>query len=212
MIELSLALVATLCAVLFGPLQLAVRAVLRKASGRQAVIQWQSAATVGTAIGLLAAPLVLSEWAIAVSVVGLLILLSIIDLAWRWLPYEWTLPLLGLGLAQSVIYGQISDAILGAAIGGGFLFAMQFWFRLRHGGEGLGTGDIWLAAGLGSFSGPQAITLIIALAAVTGIVESAVASMGKAKFNQYNYPVAYGAHLSAAFLVLCIFMDLTRLF
>lgn len=203
-----LALAAMLIAVTAGPLRLLVRFVLRQ-PGNVAVRRWQHPATWGLAGGLVGAVLLAALlWggtaAIGTAVLSLLCLLAVMDIAWRWLPFAWTLPLLALGLAAAWIQGTLPDAAIGMALGGGTLFLLQLGFRLWRGVEALGTGDIWLAAGLGALSGPDRIGLILWLAAMTAL---AAAILGKAlacPVKRQRFGVAYGAHLCLAYPVLLL--------
>ena len=203
-----LALAAMLIAVTTGPLRLLVRFVLRYVSN-VTVRRWQHAATWGLAGGLVGAVMLAALlWggaaAIGTAVLSLLCLLALMDVAWRWLPFAWTLPLLALGLAAAWIQGTLSDAAIGMALGGGTLFLLQLGFRLWRGVEALGTGDIWLAAGLGALSGPDRIGLILWLAAMTALGAAILGKALSGPDTRQRFGVAYGAHLCLAYLVLLL--------
>jgi leader peptidase (prepilin peptidase) / N-methyltransferase len=196
-------------ALALGPVRLAARAALRAAGGRPA-LRWQGAATAGLSAGLLAAPLVAGASlggpsAVWASLLGLMLLLSAQDLAWRWLPFEWTLPLLALGFVAGFLGDMSYDTFLGALIGGGLLLTLQLSFRLARGVEALGTGDIWLAAGLGAFSGPATIAWVLALAALSGLAVEALRKKVPGPGSRNRWGVAYGAHSCAAFLIVSAF-------
>ena len=89
-----------------------------------------------------------------------------------------------------------------AAAGGGMLLALQMYFRILRGVEALGTGDIWLAAGLGTLSGMPPILYILTLAAITGLMGAVIAKFWG---GRQRYGVAFGAHLSLAYFIILLF-------
>ena len=199
------ALLAVMAAVSAGPLRLLVRFVLRYA-GNAAMRRWQRPATWGLASGLVGAvALAALLWggtaALSTAVLSLLLLLGLMDIAWRWLPFGWTLPLLVLGLFAAWLHGTLPDAVLGLILGGGTLWLLQLGFRLWRGVEALGTGDIWLAAGLGSLAGPGLIGLILWLAAMTALGAAVLGKALSGHDTRQRFGVAYGAHLCLAHLV-----------
>ncbi|MEJ8561274.1 prepilin peptidase [Yoonia sp. GPGPB17] len=205
---LSLAAVAVVgFAVVTGPLMLAVRAGLRQHLSPRGIKRWQKPVAIGLGSGAVVATLVCAtalgpKAAVTAAALILLTLLAGIDLAWRWLPFEWTLPLLGLGLLAAAVEDHLSVAIVGLAVGAGTLLALQLYFRLIRGVEALGTGDIWLTAGLGTLSGVPVILYILTLAAVTGLLGAAIARF---RGGRQRYGVAFGAHLSLAYFIFLLF-------
>ncbi len=193
--------------VALGPLRLAVRAVLRRAGGRRTLGR-QAGVTRGLAAGLVAAPVLAGaaqggSAAIHVAAIGLAVLLAAMDLAWRWLPHEWTWPLLGLGLVAAAAGAAPSATALGgvagAALGGGLLAFVQLGFRHVRGIEALGTGDVWLAAAIGAFTGPGPIPWVIALAAVTALGAEMLGARLFPAPRRSRLGVAYGTHLAVMF-------------
>lgn len=204
------AVAAMAVALALGPVQLVARAILRAFGGKPLVNSWQNAATLGLAAGLLAGPLVAGailggDASVTAALLGLAFLLLVQDLAWRWLPLEWTLPLLFLGLSAGFLGGQISDTLLGAFVGAGLLWSLQIVFRFWRGVDALGTGDIWLAAGLGCFAGPATIAWVLGLAAVSGLVEEIVRRTTRTTQARNRWGVAFGAHVIAVFLIVSAF-------
>lgn len=196
-------------AVIGGPLLIVVRAGLRLVLVPAKVRQWQKPVAFGLATGAIAATLASglafeAAAAMTVAVIGILILLAALDLAWRWLPFEWTIPLLGLGLVNAVLQGTLAEAMIGLLVGAGTLIALQLFFHFGRGLQALGTGDIWLAAGLGALSGMPDISYILPLAAVTGLLAAGVSKLGPFTPHRQRYGVAYGAHLCLAYVILLI--------
>jgi leader peptidase (prepilin peptidase)/N-methyltransferase len=184
-----------------------VRAGLRTWGGKAAVTRHQAAATLGIGLALAAAPVlsgVLLDGAAAVTaaVLGLCLLLLTQDLAWRWLPLEWTVPLAALALVAAFVGNTVEDALIGAGLGAGLLWTLQITFRRLRGTEAIGSGDIWLAAGIGGLAGATTIAWVLGLSALTGLAEERgkIAMFGPP--DRKRWGVAYGAHMIAVFLIL----------
>jgi prepilin signal peptidase PulO-like enzyme (type II secretory pathway) len=189
-----------------GPLLLVVRAGLRAAGGRRLVRRWQRAATWGLGAGLITAPALAGatlggQAAVTAAVLGLALLLFSMDLAWRWLPLEWTLPLLSLGLLAGFLGDRSVETLAGAVVGGGILLALQIIFRRWRGVEALGTGDIWLTAGLGCFAGPATIAWVLGLAALSGLAVEGFRKAVRTTQIHNRWGVAFGSHIIALYLI-----------
>jgi leader peptidase (prepilin peptidase)/N-methyltransferase len=208
---LILASVATvMTAVFLGPMVLTVRASLRRFMLATSVRQWQTSVALGLSMGMIAATVasgffISGSAAVLTATLCLLVLMAALDLAWRWLPFEWTLPLLALGGVASVVQQTVSDAIWGAVFGGGILLMLQIVFWVWRGVTALGTGDIWLAAGLGSLAGMPQISWILCFAAVPALAFEGLAIFRKQRTGRQRLGVAYGTHLCLAYLVFVIF-------
>ena len=96
-------------------------------------------------------------------------------------------------------------ALGGMLAGAGMLLALQITFRLLRGSEAIGTGDISLIAAIGTISGPGAAILILGIAAVTALIIESLQSLRPKSGVRHRMGVAYGAHLSASFLLLLLF-------
>ncbi|MEM6593182.1 MAG: prepilin peptidase [Pseudomonadota bacterium] len=198
-LELLLPLLAVLTALALGPSILLSRGVLRAGFGPQTARARAQGLSLGLGIGvtlaIVATGVMFGPGAATVTaVLFMLALLAAMDLLWRWLPLEWTLPLLVLGLASAVLTGDIASAAMGAALGGGLLLALRLTFQLLRGFEALGLGDVWLAAGLGAFVGAATISWLLGAAALLGLaLHTAMPAPQSRRFG-----VAFGAHLCAA--------------
>lgn len=98
-----------------------------------------------------------------------MIVLFVIDLRHRILPNAITLPGIAAGLVFSAVLppGWLA-ALIGAAVGGGLLYAVaEAYYRLR-GVEGLGMGDVKMLAMIGAFLGPQLTLMTLVLASLAG--------------------------------------------
>jgi leader peptidase (prepilin peptidase)/N-methyltransferase len=124
------------------------------------------------------------------------------------IPDVLSLPAVGLGLLASSVLSPDSDwlagmteGLAGAIIGGGTLFLLRAaYFRFR-GIEGLGLGDVKLAAAAGAWLGPAALApacLVAALAGILGVVLQAALGRGTvinarhaAPFGSFMAPVIF---------------------
>ena len=90
---------------------------------------------------------------------GALIVITFIDIEFQIIPDIISLPLLGFGLVVSWIPNLTVywlDSVLGALLGGGFLYLVAMLYLLFRKKEGMGGGDIKLMAMAGSFLGMDA--------------------------------------------------------
>ena len=201
---------AVMVAVFFGPMILTVRACLRLVMSITSVRRLQTSVAIGLCAGMIGATVASGFFiggsaAVLTATLCLLILMAVLDLAWRWLPFAWTLPLLALGMATAVLQDTVSSAFFGVIFGGGILMTLQLSFWMWRGVIALGTGDVWLAAGLGSFAGMPQISWILCLAALTALAFEGVAVFRAQRIVRQRFGVAYGTHLCLAYLVFVIF-------
>jgi len=145
------------------------------------------------------------EAACAILVTWMLIPLTGIDLDHQLLPDVITLPLLWLGLLASLGDDPASgaalpvaptDAIIGAAAGYLFLWAVFHVFKLLTGKEGMGYGDFKLFGALGAWLGWQMLPLVLLLSAGVGAIVG-VALMVLRKQGR-DVPIPYGPYLAGA--------------
>lgn len=103
-----------------------------------------------------------------------LIVLAIIDFRTFRLPDSITLPLMMMGLVFNFLYQPgfttIDSALIGAALGFGFLWGVNHLYRALKKQDGLGLGDAKLLAALGAWLGWQVLPEILLLAAVLGLI------------------------------------------
>lgn len=128
-----------------------------------------------------------------------LLALLVLDADHFWLPDRITLPLLALGVVAGP--GAPADRLWAAAIAGGALWALSLSYRWWRGRDGLGLGDVKLAAAIGAWLSPMLLAPLLLLAAVLG--------MGLVLVDRWRHgPVAadmrlpFGACLAAAALPL----------
>jgi leader peptidase (prepilin peptidase)/N-methyltransferase len=104
-----------------------------------------------------------------------LIALTFIDLDHFIIPNEISLPGIGLGIATAWAAGPligvtVTDAVIGAVVGGGVLLAVILLYGLLTGREGMGGGDWKLLALIGAYLGWGALPFVLLAASVQGLV------------------------------------------
>jgi len=101
---------------------------------------------------------------------AMLLALSYVDLREFRLPNALTFPLIMLGLIQSYLAGDITAALIGAAIGYGAFVGIAFAFKQLRGIDGLGRGDAKLLAAGGAWAGWSGLPMIVLIASLLGII------------------------------------------
>lgn len=198
-------LVVLVFALSFGPLPIVARGLIRGFADQYYVHGWYGSVCVGLATGMLSAAAFMAfkdpNLTLNLVLLCLLFLLSCIDWQWRWLPIEWTLSVIVLGLMHAVTNGDVLQGILQILVPCLALLAMRqvmFWML---GKETLGLGDIWLIAGLGAFLPVFDSFLLIGLAAVSGLLEETIRARVTTN-KRKSTGVSYGTHLCVVFVIL----------
>lgn len=127
-----------------------------------------------------------------------LIALSGIDLDFRLLPDDITLPLLWLGILCNMfgLFVGIRSSLVGVMAGYLLLWGVYRIFKLATGKEGMGHGDFKLLAMLGAWLGWQMIPLIIVLSSTVGAVIGVGAIILRRR--ERSEPIPFGPYLAAA--------------
>src|SRR5881397_2012953 len=99
-----------------------------------------------------------------------LLLITFVDFDHRFIPDEVSLPGIAVGVGVAFLPGGVGalDALAGAILGGGILWAVALSYEHLTGVEGMGFGDVKLLAMIGAFLGWQAIPAVIVIASFTG--------------------------------------------
>jgi leader peptidase (prepilin peptidase)/N-methyltransferase len=110
--------------------------------------------------------------AVAFVFAAALLLVSVIDLDHRFIPDEVSLPGILVGIAAAFLPGRPTplDAALGAALGGGVLWAVAWTYERTAGVEGMGLGDVKMLAMVGAFLGWQGVIVTVFLGSLVGAV------------------------------------------
>jgi leader peptidase (prepilin peptidase) / N-methyltransferase len=146
-----------------------------------------------------------------VSFICPLIVISVIDLRHFLVPDLITLPFLLIGMIVRMIstgfqYHSVSsllDSLMGILIGGGGLFLVNqiyVWIQKR---EGIGGGDVKLAAMIGAFLGWKAILIVFVLSSFLGSMVGILLMIFRGLGLRSEIP--YGPFLSLAALIQLFF-------
>ena len=108
--------------------------------------------------------------AIVFAFTAALLLITFVDLDHLFIPDEVSLPGILVGVAAAWLPDGIgiANAVLGALLGGGILWAVAWSYEHATGREGMGFGDVKLLAMIGAFVGWEAIPAVIVIASIGG--------------------------------------------
>jgi leader peptidase (prepilin peptidase)/N-methyltransferase len=132
-----------------------------------------------------------------------LLAIACIDWEHRIIPDELSLGALalGVGLAATVLPLGVWRALGGALVGAGFVWGAGRAYKAWRGVEGMGFGDVKLAAMIGAFLGPVAVLLTVFGAALLGSLYGLVLLT---RGGNARTMVAFGTFLAAG-AALCLF-------
>jgi len=138
---------------------------------------------------------------------SLLIALAFIDARHQILPDVLTYPGIVLGLAYAFFRDdlKIGGALIGAAVGGGFLLLVYGLYWLIRKKEGLGLGDVTLMLMIGAFLGWQKTILTLVLGSLIGAIVGVI--LMKAKGRDMKFALPFGTFLAPAAYVALIWGD-----
>jgi leader peptidase (prepilin peptidase) / N-methyltransferase len=160
------------------------------AAGIAAALFWQS--RIGSVTFLLAI------------VLGIVVtMIALIDYAHEIIPDRLSYTLLALGvLANGIVidqgFGFEWEYLAGALLGGGGLWLVRTGYFVLRGVEGLGLGDVKLAAACGAWVGVQGLPAVFLLAAVAGLVWVVATSHQVGISLRSTDRVPFGAFLAPA--------------
>jgi leader peptidase (prepilin peptidase)/N-methyltransferase len=132
-----------------------------------------------------------------------LVVISFIDLDHQIIPDEFSLGGIAIGLIGSLINPERDfwTAFAGFLMGGGFLWAIAYFYYAIRNEEGMGGGDIKLLAWLGAVLGWAAIPFIILVSSVIGsIVGLTLVSQGRG----LKTTIPFGPYLAFAAILYMI--------
>jgi leader peptidase (prepilin peptidase)/N-methyltransferase len=127
-----------------------------------------------------------------------LIALGFIDFYHQILPDAVTLPGIVLAVGYSFFRSDLKpvQALIGAAVGGGFLLLVYGLYYLVRRKEGLGLGDVTMMLMIGAFLGWRLVLLTLILASLVGALVGVAFMLLKKKSLQYALP--FGTFLAPA--------------
>lgn len=133
-----------------------------------------------------------------------LIILTFVDIRTQYLPDTITIPLIFWGVIQSLfgITTNFKLSIIGAILGFGIFWTINFIFKLIRNKEGMGGGDFKLLAAIGAWLGVVYLPIVIFLSAFLSILGAIITAplIGR-KINQ---PLPFGPYLAIS-AIICIF-------
>jgi leader peptidase (prepilin peptidase)/N-methyltransferase len=126
-----------------------------------------------------------------------LLVLTVLDLQYFWLPDVITLPGILLGMAGALILPQpgVVSALLGAFLGWSFFQSVRWTYAKVTGGkrQGVGEGDAKLMAFIGAVLGLKALPWVLFSSAALGGITGLVVSLGRDR-DRFT-PIPYGPFL-----------------
>ena len=99
----------------------------------------------------------------------------------------------------------VEIAVLGAAFAAGAFLALRWFYRLLRDRDGLGLGDVKLAAVAGAWLGAPATPIAIELAALAAIVAYLARQRRKGRPLRSTARLPFGAFFAPAIWIVCIF-------
>jgi leader peptidase (prepilin peptidase)/N-methyltransferase len=127
--------------------------------------------------------------------VCILIALFGIDLEHQILPNTITLPGIVIGLLFSLIAPPgWKDALLGALLGGGILYAIAWGYYMWRREEGMGMGDVKMLAMIGAFLGWKAVLVTLVLASFSGAIIGVI--LMSAQKGDMKFALPFGTFLA----------------
>lgn len=127
---------------------------------------------------------------IAVIILGIL---SKIDLAVRLLPNELVLAFAVCGLvfhlSTSFLYESLAGMLIGAAIGGGFLYAVRAAANYYYEDDALGLGDVKLMTAAGLWLGQDYILIGLTLGALAGLLHGLTVVVAERLIHNEKIPM-----------------------
>lgn len=143
------------------------------------------------------------SWSLAEALVFIfgLVTASVIDIDHMILPDKFTLSGIVIGLLGAAMNPEreFLDALYGALLGFGFLWAIAYLYYAFRNREGMGGGDIKLLAWIGAVLGWKAIPVVILLSSVIGSVVGIVLALRTKGGMQQAIP--FGPYLAGAALL-----------
>lgn len=207
----ALPVVVLIVALTFGPLPIVVRGLLRGVFDPHLTRSWYRAVSLGLGLGMVGSVVAVmtidTSLTSTAALLCLLFLLAGIDWQWRWLPIEWTIGVIVLGLIFAFQSTDPLRILIHMALPAGVLLSVRQTVLWAMKKEALGLGDVWLVAGLGAFLAPFESFLLIGFAALSGLVEIAIRVRihGSAAVQR---GVSYGTHLCIIFVIVRNFASL----
>lgn len=146
--------------------------------------------------------------------VSMTMVLIFIDLEIQILPDVIDIPGIVIGLALGwlsvgvadhglVLAANLTDSLIGAALGGGLLLLIALSYKLIRGVDGMGLGDVKMMAMIGAVSGWRAVLSILLVSAVAGsLIGIGIAAVRR---SDLKFALPFGVFLGLGFLTVLFF-------
>jgi leader peptidase (prepilin peptidase)/N-methyltransferase len=165
---------------------------------------WDVAAgLIAVALSLLLLPLPASGFAAALA--ALAVAIAVIDIDHLLIPDIANVAVFVLGLILAAVEDRgggllptLADALLRSAATGGLLYGLRFIYGRRTGVEGLGLGDVKLAAAAGPWLLWPTLPFAIAVAAVAALAATGARALLARERLQWRQELPFGAFLAPA--------------
>ncbi|MBU4484199.1 prepilin peptidase [bacterium] len=138
-----------------------------------------------------------------------LVVVSFIDLAHKIIPDIISLPGILVGAIVHLVLSEESlkmsaiTVILGILVGGGTLYLVAMAYELLRKQEGLGGGDVKLAAMFGAFFGWKGVMLILLMSSMLGSIIGLIVILFSKR--DFRFAIPYGPFLAAAAIIYLFF-------
>lgn len=173
---------------------------------RTAIAGCGAFAAVATAVAFMLAP---PAAAVATGVLALLMaLITLTDLKHFIIPNVLSFPAVPLGVVANIAVFHAGDwttglteSVLGAVLAGGSFYLLRaMWFRLR-GFEGLGLGDVKLAAVAGAWLGPALLAPACLVSALAGLAAVIVMALLPGRTVRMKDEIPFGSFIAPVILL-----------
>ena len=147
--------------------------------------------------------------AVATGVLALFMaLITFTDLKHFIIPNALSFPAVPLGVIANIAVfhaddwtAGLTESLLGAVLGGGSFYMLRaVWFRLR-GFEGLGLGDVKLAAVAGAWLGPALLAPACLASAMAGLVAIGIVALLPGRRVQLRDEIPFGSFIAPVILL-----------
>lgn len=139
-----------------------------------------------------------------------LIVITFIDLEHRIIPNIISIPGIIAGFGVRMVFAGKAfmlpaaiDSAIGVIVGGGFLYLVAMAYEKLKKQEGLGGGDVKLAAMLGAFFGWRAVIFILLMSSLLGSIIGLIFMIALRK--NFKFSIPFGPFLSVAGLAYLFF-------
>jgi len=155
----------------------------------------------GAAISFALLPVNEAAFAAALAVIAIVI--AMVDLEFFIIPDGANVTMFAIGLfwvstqaSSGFELSALGDAVVRGVVAGGALLLLRMFYRWRTGVDGLGLGDVKLAAAGGPWLTWPSLPMVLAIAAIAALAIVAARAMAAGKAIDRTAPLPFGAFLA----------------